>query len=174
MITLICGTNRNDSVSEKITNIYSNLIKKENVELSIIDLKDLPYDFINTSLYENAGSNTEFSPLRKQMTDSEKFFFVIPEYNGSFPGVLKAFIDGLKFPDTFQNKKAALMGISSGMQGAGLALSHFTDILNYMGTHVLANKPKLNHIQQNFDGEELTNPVFMELIEEQVNQFLKF
>ena len=42
-----------------------------------------------------------------------------------------------------QDKKAALVGISSGVQGAGLALSHLTDIFNYCGMHVLAQKPKL-------------------------------
>ena len=42
------------------------------------------------------------------MSQSEKFVFIVPEYNGSFPGVLKTFIDGLAFPDTFEQKKNVL------------------------------------------------------------------
>ena len=91
------------------------------------------------------------------------------EYNGSFPGVLKTFIDGLAFPDTFEPKKCALVGLLSGVQGGGLALSHLTDIFNYCGMYVLALKPKLAQISQNIDMEKeiVTNELYRDLLETQ-------
>lgn len=109
------------------------------------------------------------------MRESKKYVFIVPEYNGSFPGVLKAFIDGLEYPGTFKNKKAALVGVSSGVQGAGLALSHLTDILNYCGTHVLALKPKLSRIEANLDEHySLTNQSYKDLLSKQAEMLVKF
>lgn len=173
-ITIICGTNRVDSVSYQISVIYQQLLDKAGCKAEIIDLTDLPNDFAFTALYENSGKNEEFNHFRELMADSDKFIFVVPEYNGSFPGVLKTFIDGLKYPDTFRNKKCALTGISSGIQGAGLALSHLTDIFHYCGMEVLSLKPKLSHIEKNFNGEAFTNPLYQQLIEEQVDKIIAF
>jgi NAD(P)H-dependent FMN reductase len=174
MITIISGTNRQNSVSAKVANLYQSLLSAHQRESQIIDLADLPTDFVYTALYDNNGKNPEFNQFLQKLKASDKYVFVIPEYNGSFPGVLKAFIDGMEYPNSFQNKKCALVGISSGMQGAGLALSHMTDIFNYLGMHVLALKPKLARIEKNFDGEEVTDKLYSELLEEQVKQLLDF
>jgi NAD(P)H-dependent FMN reductase len=171
---IICGTNRNESVSIQIANYYRELLQREGIEAGLVDLKQLPDDFAFSALYEYAGKNKEFNPMREKMLHAKKFIFVVPEYNGSFPGVLKAFIDGLQFPNTFKNKKAALVGVSSGNQGAGPALSHLTDILNYCGTHVLALKPKLAYIDKNFDSGMIKNDLYTELLETQVQDLMKF
>ena len=173
-ILIVVGTNRNDSVSGKIAKYYKRLIENEGGKARIIDLKDLPHDFINSALYDNAGKNEAFNPFREAMLNAKKFVLIVPEYNGSFPGVLKAFIDGLQYPDTFSNKKCALVGLSSGIQGAGLALSHLTDILNYCGTHVLALKVKMAFIEKHFSEETLHNEMYKELLESQVRGLIGF
>lgn len=174
MITIVAGTNRKNSVSSQVATLYQSLLATKGVEAQVIDLAELPHDFIATALYENSGKNDEFNPFREQIKQSDKFVFIIPEYNGSFPGVLKAFIDGLEYPGSFRNKKCALVGISSGVQGGGLALSHMTDIFNYLGMHVLALKPKLARIESNFDGEAITDKLYNQLLEEQVDLLLNF
>jgi chromate reductase len=173
-ITIICGTNRSDSVSFQISKLYQKLLLKHNCESELIDLTDLPNDFAFTALYENSGKNKEFNHFRELMFESQKFVFIVPEYNGSFPGVLKTFIDGLRFPDTFRNKKCALVGISSGIQGAGLALSHLTDIFHYCGMEVLSLKPKLSHIDKNLKEGDFVNDLYKALLEEQVEKLLGF
>lgn len=174
MITIIVGTNRKDAVSAKMAQFYKELILLHGEKAQILDLRSLPHDFIFSALYENSGKNDLFNPFRKLVESSEKFIFIVPEYNGSFPGVLKAFIDGLKYPDSFRNKKCAMVGLSNGMQGSGLAISHLTDICNYLGMHVLAQKVKLAFIGKNFDGEEMLNDFYTQLIKEQIDLFIKF
>ncbi len=173
-IAVVCGTNRNDSVSMEISLLYKSLLEELNQEVDLVDLKTLPNDFIASALYENSGKNEAFNELRELMTTVKKYVFVVPEYNGSFPGVLKTFIDGLKFPDTFTDKKCALIGVSSGVQGAGLALSHLTDIFNYCGTHVLAQKPKLAKIDKFIDNGKITNNLYNTLLKDQAKNFVKF
>ncbi|MFT7035163.1 MAG: chromate reductase, partial [Cyclobacteriaceae bacterium] len=170
MITIICSTNRQNSVSKKISHLYQNILESKGQHVDVIYLEDMPDDFIASALYENSGSNEEFNDLRKKMFDTQKMVFIVPEYNGSFPGVLKTFIDGLQFPGTFKNKKCALVGLSSGVQGGGLALSHLTDIFNYCGTHVLALKPKLSRIEENLTENSLSK-LYHELLEEQAQMF---
>lgn len=171
---IVCGTNRTNSVSKIISGLYQGLLVDRGINAEIIDLAELPADFTTTALYENAGKNDDFNIYRQKMLDAQKYVFIVPEYNGSFPGVLKAFIDGLKFPNTFPDKKCALVGLSSGVQGAGLALSHLTDIFNYCGMHVLALKPKLARIEENMTAAEIDNALYKELLEQQAEKLIRF
>ncbi|MCB0497503.1 MAG: NAD(P)H-dependent oxidoreductase [Cyclobacteriaceae bacterium] len=173
-IYIISGTNREAAVSLQVAHIYQDVFERKGVESEIIDLQNLPDDFIAAALYSNAGTHEGMKDMRKKMKEGKKFLFVVPEYNGSFPGVLKAFIDGLIFPDSFTGKKAALVGLSSGIQGGVLAMSHLTDILNYCGTHVLARKVKLAGIGKNMQNGEITNDLYNQLIDWQVDEFLDF
>lgn len=176
MITIISGTNRNDAVSQRISRIYQKLLNAHNAENEIIDLNDLPSDFAFSALYDKSGKNEVFNIFRDKMKNSDKFVFIVPEYNGSFPGVLKMFIDGLEFPKTFMNKKCALVGLSSGVQGGDLALSHLTDIFNYCGMYIIPLKPKLAQIEKNMDNDkrEITNVLYNELLETQARDIVNF
>ncbi len=175
MITIVSSTNRNEALSYKISLLYQGILKDLGEESEIIDLNLLPADFITTALYENSGMNDSFNEFRDSMKQAQKYLFVVPEYNGSFPGVLKAFIDGLDYPHTFTNKKCAMVGLSSGIQGAGLALSHLTDIFNYCGMSVLAQKPKLALIEKHIDEDfNITNVLYMDLLREQASLLIKF
>jgi len=174
MITIVCGTNRKNSITKKISLQCKGLLSDMHIESHIIDLADLPDDFVVSALYENAGKNPQFNTFRDIIDRSEKFMFVVPEYNGSFPGVLKAFIDGMRYPGAFHNKKCALVGISSGSQGAGIALSHLTDIFNYMGMHVLAFKAKLSQIEGHMSGDRIFHEKYIEQLKKQARQLVEF
>lgn len=174
MITIIVGTNRTEAVSRQVAEYYQDLLRQQDVANQLLDLHQLPPDFLTTALYENNGRNEAFNTLVATVADSDKLVFIVPEYNSSFPGVLKAFIDGLPYPSPLRDKRCALVGLSSGMQGGGIALSHLTDVLNYLGTHVLALKPKLAAIEQNFDGQAFTNPLYQDILKTQVDQLIKF
>ncbi|MFY0591410.1 NADPH-dependent FMN reductase [Roseivirga sp.] len=174
MITIVVGTNRKNSVSRKVAEYYSSLLSAKSEESQIVDLVDLPADFTTTALYENNGTNEAFNGLRKKVQAADKLVFIVPEYNGSFPGVLKAFIDGLKYPEGVKDKMAAMVGISSGVQGGVFAMSHLTDIFNYLGMNVLAIKPKLAAIERNFEGGKITNDLYNQLLNGQIDRLIKF
>jgi len=174
MIKIIVGTNRKNSMSKTIAELYQSILLKKNAPSEIIELEDLPSDFIDNALYENNGKNELYNKFHDQLVDGKKFVFIIPEYNGSFPGILKTFIDGMTYPNTFRNKKCALVGLSSGIGGGGIAMSHLTDIFHYLGMHVLALKPKLAKIEQNMSDNLLTNRLYMDLLQTQADMLLDF
>lgn len=174
MIKIIIGTNRKNSVSKVIAELYQSILLEKGAESEILELAHLPADFTATALYENNGKNPEYNAFHDRVKEGKKFVFIVPEYNGSFPGILKTFIDGMTYPNTFRNKKCALVGISSGIGGGGIALSHLTDIFHYLGMHVLALKPKLAKIEQNMSDNLLTNRLYTELLQTQADMLLEF
>jgi chromate reductase len=174
MIEIISGTNRPGAVSAMVAQWYQALLQQRGVESQILDLIDLPEDFTVSALYDSSGTNENFNALAERLRHASKMVFIVPEYNNSFPGVLKAFIDGMDYPSPFKGKKCALVGVSSGVQGSGMAMSHLTDVFNYLGMHVLAQKPRLAQIEKNMADGQLTNALYKQLLEEQVEAFVSF
>ena len=173
-IVIIVGTNRPNSMSRKIAEYYQNILSQYNTPSIILDLIHLPHDFTVSAMYENSGKNEAFNNLKVILEKADKFVFIIPEYNGSYPGVLKAFIDGLPYPNSFSNKKAALVGLSSNMQGAALALSHLNDVFSYLGMNTLALRVKLAHIRSHYNDNVISNVLYKELLEMQAEQIIRF
>ncbi|MHB1177704.1 MAG: NADPH-dependent FMN reductase [Daejeonella sp.] len=174
MITIVVGTNRPDSKSRKVAEFYENLLKRFEMRSQILDLAELPENFIISALYHNCGKNEKFNEIRKVMENANKYIFIIPEYNNSFPGVFKAFIDGLSYPNALQHKKCALVGISDGVSGNVIGLSHITDIFNYLGMHVLAQKIRIPFMKKNFIEGQITDAFIHNLIVDQAQQLISF
>lgn len=174
MITIVVGTNRQNSNSRIIADYYQTILTSKGAESQVVDLVDLPNDFVSNALYEKNGENEAFNIIRDRVQSAHKLVFIVPEYNGSFPGILKTFIDGLKYPEGVRDKKAAMIGVSSGVQGGVFAMSHLTDIFNYLGMHVLALKPKLSGIERNMSEGKITNDLYNQLLEQQAEKLIAF
>ena len=117
MITVISGTNRPDSNTRKITDIVHQILIANGTGVQLLDLADLPEELFANSSY---GSKPDsFAEFQDAVINTDGILTVVPEYNGSFPGVLKYFLDMLRFPDSLYEKPAAFIGISAGPWGAG-------------------------------------------------------
>jgi chromate reductase, NAD(P)H dehydrogenase (quinone) len=173
-ITIISGTNNKNSLTAQVADYYAGLLHKKGCHNQVLKLTSLPADFTATALYENNGKSPEFNRLRTIVETAQKYVFIIPEYNGSFPGVFKAFIDGLRFPDTFKGKKCAMVGVSKGPQGGVFAMSHLTDIFHYLKMHVYPLKPRLSSIQDSQLSTLLANDRYVQLLEEQAEGVINY
>ena len=171
--TIIAGTNRPESNSLILAKYYKNKFSEKGIDCNIIDLQDLPADFITSNMY---GKRTdEFQKIQDVVSKTDKFLFVIPEYNGSFPGVLKAFIDACTFPESFEGKKCALVGLSAGKFGNLRGLEHFTGVANYVKMDVCHNKMYLPGIGNDINNDgEINTPIHVSLIENQIEGFIGF
>jgi chromate reductase, NAD(P)H dehydrogenase (quinone) len=172
MITIISGTNREGSYSRIVAEIYTEILESRGQQWQILDLKDLPEDFIFSALFDKAGEHPQFNEIQKKIDAADKFVFIVPEYNGSFPGVLKAFLDGLQYPASLQGKTGALVGLASGHMGGALALSHLTDVLHYMGMMVLPIKPRLPRISKILIDRKFADAIYTDLLEAQAEMLI--
>ncbi len=172
MIVVVAGTNRQDAKTLVLASLYVNELKNRGEEVELLRLDALPPDFIFTALYENGGKNADFNLFSEKMLAAEKFVFIMPEYNGSFPGILKAFLDGLSYPSPLKGKKVLLAALSSGVMGGALALSHFTDIMHYLGAFVLPAKLRLAEVHKHLSDEgKLLHKAHITVFEEQLKMF---
>jgi NAD(P)H-dependent FMN reductase len=168
VITILVGTNRPQSRARIVADFYAALLTELGAAHQILDLTELPADFLNTALYHNAGQHAGFNEFIAPLDRSDKLVVIAPEYNCSIPGALKSFIDALPYPGGIRGKKAALISLSSGGMGGALALSHLTDILFYLGTTVLPQRVRLPGISQHLSAEgKLASPLFAQLLREQ-------
>lgn len=173
-ILVVSGTNRPGAMTRKVATYYQKVLAGLDCDSTILDLANLEPGFAERALYHNSGKDEHFNSFVQLMAAHQKFVFILPEYNGSYPGILKTFIDGLPYPNALAHKKAALVGLSANMQGAGIALSHLNDVFSYLGMHTLALRVKLGQIKTYFKEERFTNDLYSELIEMQAKQLIEF
>jgi len=173
MITIISSTSRPGSNTHKVAKYYQKRLQEKGAEATVLSLMELPPAFIATDLYGKRSE--EFKPAQQLITQTDKFIFIIPEYNGSFPGVLKVFIDACDFPASFYEKKAALVGISSGKYGNIRGIDHFTGVCHYLNLHVLPLKLHIPNIKTELDAEaNLFKEDTVKFTDEQMDKLIAF
>jgi len=138
MITVISSTNRAGSNTLKVAELYMQLLEKQGVKAKLFSFEQLPKDIAFSEVFSKRTENFQ-QLLDEFIVPAQKLIFVAPEYNGSFPGILKVFLDAVH-PDTNRGKKAGLIGVSSGRAGNLRGMDHLADILHYLGIHVHPNK----------------------------------
>jgi chromate reductase len=173
MLTIISSTNRPGSSTQKVALYYQKRLREKGVEAGILSMAQLPPNILETDLY--GKRSTEFQKIQDLVTATDKFIFIIPEYNGSFPGALKVFIDACSFPLSFYDKKAALVGISSGKYGNIRGIDHFTGVCHYVHLNVMALKLHIANIKTEFneDGDFYKEDT-VKFTEEQITKFIAF
>ncbi|HKK39446.1 MAG TPA: NAD(P)H-dependent oxidoreductase [Cryomorphaceae bacterium] len=173
MITIFSGTNRSDSNTEIIAKNYQKLAESQGCKAQVYSFKDLPDDFI---LAEKYGESPEsFSQVLKEMIEPvERFVFVIPEYNGSYPGITKLFLDTIN-PGTWRGKKAALVGVATGRAGNLRGMDHLAAVLNYLKMEVYSQKIPLSSVHQHLnESGTIAFEEYNALLVQQITGFLKF
>lgn len=173
MTTIISCTNREGSNTLKLAEYYHKELAAKGFESEILSLKNLPDNFIVSDLY---GKRSEaFQSIQDKISATTKFIFVVPEYNGSFPGILKLFIDACTFPDSFYGKKAALVGLATGKYGNVRGIEHFTGICHYINLHVLPLRIHIPAIGKEFDDNgNLYKEDTVKFVTQQIEQFITF
>lgn len=173
MTTIISCTNREGSNTLKLAEYYHKELAAKGFESEILSLKNLPDNFIVSDLY---GKRSEaFQSIQDKISATTKFIFVVPEYNGSFPGILKLFIDACTFPDSFYGKKAALVGLATGKYGNVRGIEHFTGICHYINLHVLPLRIHIPAIGKEFDENgNLYKEDTVKFVTQQIEQFITF
>lgn len=178
MITVISGTNRSGSACLAFAKQYEALLREKTAEeVRLLALEHIPHDWFTEAMY------TEQAPSLATLQDefilpASKLVIVSPEYNGSFPGVLKLFIDACSvraYSKNFGGKKAALVGVATGRAGNLRGMEHLTGILNYLGTTVMPDKLPISRISAlRAENGEVADEATLKVLSEHASQFVDF
>jgi len=152
-IPIILGTNRQERRSEFVANfILDQMQGREELTTELIDVRDyeMPSDDYGPNLSEK---HKEFV---NKITKADGIFIVCPEYNHSYPGVLKSLMD-ICYKE-YKNKAAALAVVSAGQFGGARAAEHLQPLLRAYGLHCLQNDLFFPKVDDIFDEEgSITN-----------------
>jgi len=129
MLTLIVGTNRPGSNSRKVAKVIEGLYASLGVPLRVLDLAQLPPEIFSPSSYGEKPAS--FQPFSEGVLSADGLIVVSPEYNGGMPGVLKYFIDMLKFPESFEQRPVCFVGVAAGLWGALRPVEQLQMIFGY-------------------------------------------
>lgn len=166
MITIISGTNRTGSRTLQVATHYYKLLQHLGQEVHLVSLVG----------YNVLERNDEVKQLETELLiPSGKFIFVMPEYNGSFPGVLKALLDNSDIRKCWWHKKVSLVGVADGRGGNLRGIEHMTNILHYLKMNVHYNKLPLSRINEELDSEgRFLHERTLAAITEQVEGFVAY
>ena len=118
-ISIISGSHRNPSQSEKLArHIEKTLQQEHGVETWLYTLADNPLPLWDQSLWENNPEwNDRLAPIKQQLTSSDGYVIISPEWHGQVPAGLKNFF--LLF-NRFElgHKPAMIVAVSSADGGA--------------------------------------------------------
>lgn len=164
MITIISGTNRKNSNSLKISSQYRQLLLAKGFEAGILSLERL--DVLN---YDENFKKIE----NEVLIPSTHLIIVSPEYNGSFPGVLKMLFDNSRSHEIWFHKKALLTGVASGRAGNLRGMDHLADVLNFLKITVHPNKLPISMVNNLVSKQgEITDENTLRAINQQLDEFI--
>lgn len=166
MLTLISGTNRPGSNTEKIALHYHRLLQEINEPVAYLSLLNV----------NPIGDQAAFKKIEEEILfPATKYIFIMPEYNGSFPGILKLVIDQSDVKKAWWNKKALLTGVATGRAGNLRGMDQMTGILNHLKIVVHPNKLPISMVDKLLDeNNHLNDGGTINAIKAQVEGFLRF
>lgn len=138
MLAIISGTNRPDSNTRKVTRQIEEFYGALKVPHQVLDLAKMPLEIFLPSSY--AEKPAGFRPFADAVLQADGLVVVTPEYNGSIPGVLKYFIDMLKFPESFERKPVCFVGLAAGIWGALRPVEQLQQIFGYRNAFIFPQR----------------------------------
>jgi NAD(P)H-dependent FMN reductase len=164
--TIIAGTNRNGSNTLKVAQQYREILENRGLDVALFSLEGLDLN----------AKSPDFAQMEDRvLAPTDKFLFVLPEYNGSFPGSLKTMIDLSDIRRVWWGKKAMLTGVSTGRAGNLRGMDHLTGALNYLKVTVHPNKLPISSVDKLLNGTGIiTDQATVKAMEQQVDEFISF
>jgi chromate reductase len=173
MMTLLIGTNRPGSNTRKVARHVEEIYAQLQVPLKVLDLAQLPPEIFSPTSY--AEKPPAFAPFADAILKSSGLVIVTPEYNGSMPGVLKYFIDMLKFPESFQHRPVCFVGVAAGIWGALRPIEQLQQIFGYRNAYVYPERVFMPQINNLLDAQgRLNNPELLGRLKAQAEGFVSF
>ena len=142
-ILFIIGSLRKDSFNRQLASEIMSMIAGR-AECVVLDYADVP--FLNQDAEYPAPASV--TRLRDTVAAADALWIVTPEYNASYPGLLKNVLDWLSrpvvrndyaTPTAMRGKKATISG-AAGNSAAGHARKKLAELLGFMGADLFKDE----------------------------------
>lgn len=166
MITIISGSSRGDNNTKKVALEYQRMLQEMQVDACL-----LPLDEIRVTERDEHFIEME----KKYLVPATKLIIIMPEYNGSYPGILKLMIDNSEIGRAWAHKKVLLTGVSTGRAGNLRGMEHLTGSLLHMKMIVHPNRLPISVVNTLMNNEnQFADKATLSSVQQQLKEFLTF
>ena len=178
-ILMVVGSLRKGSFNRQLANVIAGILG-EHAEVSFLEYSDLP--MMNQDLEYPVPEVVQ--RIRSDVLDADGLWIVTPEYNHSYPGVLKNLVDWLSRPidpserggpTAIMGKKVAISSVAGSSAGS-FCRRNLIELLETVGASPMDGP----HVGFQLTIEEFTSDHLditeerLSSVEEQMNRFLTF
>src|SRR5262249_50168181 len=163
-IPVLLGTPREGRMSEHVARfIFEETEARSGVDTELIDVRSIP---LTTS---DAGESIKDLRFSATIARADGLIIVTPEYNHSFPGILKHVLDtNLK---EYIHKAVGICGVSAGIFGGARAIENLLPVLRELGLVTIFWDTNFPNVHKLFDSEGKLRD--LEVYRRRFDQFIK-
>jgi NAD(P)H-dependent FMN reductase len=165
-IPVILGTTRKGRMSVHAARfMVTQIEKRSGITTELIDIAKLPMPV------DDAGEAIKDPAFSEKMALADALVIVTPEYNHSFPGLLKHILDScLK---EYIHKAAGIVGVSAGPFGGVRAIQDFLPVIRELGLVNIFWDVNFGNVSRIFDGSgKLLDPAFVARANKFLNELI--
>ena len=155
-IAAFAGSCRSTSLNRRLLAAAATLAAEAGAEVDVIDLAELPMPIFDEDL-EAEGTPESATAFKRRLMDADGILIASPEYNSSYPALVKNVIDWATRPApgeamlaAFAGKSCGLLAASPGALGGIRMLPQLRLLLSSIGATVTPAQLGLGHAHQAF------------------------
>jgi chromate reductase, NAD(P)H dehydrogenase (quinone) len=170
---------REDSLNSKLASLAARMIEQHGGKVDFARMEEFDALSYNQDVQESGGFPSGADEFHRRLETNDAFIIISPEYNASFPGVLKNAIDWVSRynPQPFNERHGLLLSASPSMTGGNRVLWSLRIPLEHLGASMFPDMFSLAQAHKAFNPEgnianeqlrlrlDLTVQAFMELAE---------
>lgn len=158
-IVAFAGSHRAGSWNVKLIHAAAALARAAGAEVEVVDLGALPMPIFDEDL-EREGTPENVSTFKDKLKGADGFLISSPEYNSSYPALVKNVIDWASRPAdgepmlaAFAGKACGLLAASPGALGGVRMLPQLRNLLMNIGVVVAPTQFGLGKAHEAFDAD---------------------
>ena len=160
-ILIFAGSTRQELYNRKLAKAAAVIAEQQGAQATLLELSDFDIPLYNADL-EARGTPADVIRLKQAMHSHAAWIICSPEYNGSYPALLKNAIDWASSPVKgdalwsdgtlpFRNKVVGMASASPGGMGGLRAQSHLAPLLLNLQCWVAPRSHAVAHAADAFD-----------------------
>jgi len=166
-LPVIIGTPRQGRLTESAANfVFGEVSKRTDIETELIDIRKIPVAM------DDAGEALKDSQFSATVKRADGLILVVPEYNHSFPGLLKHVLDtNLK---EYIHKVVGVCGVSAGPFGGARMIESLIPVLRELGLVAIFWDVYFGTAGKLFDPAtgKITDPAYAGRVEKFLNELV--
>ena len=145
-IPVILGTTRRGRLSAHVARfVAGELAKRPDVVTEVIDIAEMPLPI------DGAGDEIKDPVFSEKMEKADGLVIVAPEYNHSFPGLLKHLLDTCL--EEYIHKASGIVGVASGPFGGTRVVQNLLPVCRELGLMNIFTDLNFSKVGDVFDDE---------------------